>query len=648
MLSAVGFTGSSSAASRQSMKPTVTILIGAPVSGDEARFLHKLTADLTPTGALILANFVVDERQIDFVVVTPTYAALIELKNFPRPIFGDRNGVWKYLDAAGNRVRYPGMNPWQQTLKQKYALSDAMKQYQRRITDLPSPSGASFYGEFAAFVCVYPAIHPGSRVTAGDHKVEVRSYPEVVDLIRSGGKPSTWTSADWQRFAEEHLNLSRVSLEEATDCRVQNAHIIVDAYRERIRTILGTGLPPLIDLTDAFCGSKFVGQLQQPRNFLMLGPSGSAKTFHLHHVAIACAADETEVPLLIEAAKYRGGEFWSVLRHGVAPFCREDPKELLDAIKLCGQKPLLLVDALNECAGSFVLGLLKGVQAFALRFDARIVVTSKQHFELAGELKAEAVPLQLPDDNQKRIIYAHHAGVRASPELDRFCAAFTNAYDLTVAGRCHSAGAPPRTRVALYDRYVRQCLPHHTAVLTALLRTIASVLSETIAVAITRDRFERIAEDFLAREGATLDLIDVLASSRLVRLSSDSFTFEHELLAKYFRAEALRRTASNASLLAAELRRPINQDLVEFVLPRFTDSAELAEVLASTNDVGFLADVCAGNYGVPAQRVLVEEATQLLEAAIADVPNLTARCVSAAADDGRRRLVDLEVSGARA
>jgi hypothetical protein len=101
------------------------------------------------------------------VVVTPTHAALLELKNFPRPVFGDKNGVWKYRDAGGNLVRYAGMNPWQQTLKQKYALSDAMKKFQTRTPTIPAAAGA-FDAEFAEFVCVYPAIHAESRVTAGD------------------------------------------------------------------------------------------------------------------------------------------------------------------------------------------------------------------------------------------------------------------------------------------------------------------------------------------------------------------------------------------------------------------------------------------------------------------------------------------------
>src|SRR5215813_11892591 len=126
------------------MEPT-TILIGAPVSGEEAQFLCTLYRDLKDAGALILANFIASERQIDFIVVTATYAAVLELKNFPRQIFGQQNGVWEYLNSAGKRARYSGANPWQQTLEQKFALSDEMKRYQEKNPNVSSPSGRGFF-----------------------------------------------------------------------------------------------------------------------------------------------------------------------------------------------------------------------------------------------------------------------------------------------------------------------------------------------------------------------------------------------------------------------------------------------------------------------------------------------------------------------
>jgi len=161
------------------MKPTTTIFIGAPLSGDEAHVLQALCRDLEGTGALILANFNTPKRQIDFVVINPSYAALLELKNFPRLIFGEQNGIWTYENFAGNRIRHAGENPWQQTKDAKFALSDEMSKYQKRMADIPLPAGKGYFTQIAAFVCIYPAIHPQSQVTSGDHKVAVRSYKEI-------------------------------------------------------------------------------------------------------------------------------------------------------------------------------------------------------------------------------------------------------------------------------------------------------------------------------------------------------------------------------------------------------------------------------------------------------------------------------------
>ena len=44
-------------------------------------------------------------------------------------------------------------------------------------------------------------------------------------------------------------------------------------------------------------------------------------------------------------------------------------------------------------------------------------------------------------------VYARHVGVAAIDSLDFYCAGFANAYDLTMAGRCHGTGAPPASRV---------------------------------------------------------------------------------------------------------------------------------------------------------------------------------------------------------
>jgi hypothetical protein len=97
------------------MKPTIEVLIGSPLAGDEAHFLTRLFADLSGQDALILANFEITKagksRQIDFIVITNTHAELLEHNALQGPIIGTDNGPWKLTDASGQSVTYPGENP---------------------------------------------------------------------------------------------------------------------------------------------------------------------------------------------------------------------------------------------------------------------------------------------------------------------------------------------------------------------------------------------------------------------------------------------------------------------------------------------------------------------------------------------------------
>jgi hypothetical protein len=630
------------------MKPTITLLIGAPLTGEEARFLRRLHADLDGIDALILANFETPRRQIDFVVITATYAALLELKNFPRPIFGQQNGVWMYENSGGQRLRYAGENPWQQALAEKFALSDEMVKFQRNHTEVPQAGGRGYFTQFDGFVCIFPEIHRDSNVTRGDHKVAIASYPEALEAIRTKNISSAWSLRDWEKFAERHLNLSKTTLDQATSPAINEASEKLRAYRDRLGTVMGTGLPPLFSRAgEASCGQELVDQLLEPRNVMLLGPSGSTKTFHLHHLLLAIVSKGDELPLLIEPKRYRGGDFWTVLRHGTAPFFRGDPRDLLEAARLCGLMPVLVVDALNECGEALIDDLLRGVQSFIVQFGGRVIFSSQAPIELPGDIVAESRNLSLPNEAQKRAIYAFHAGVPASSELDNFCSGFTNAYDLTIAGRCHTATATPVSRTDLYDRYVRRCVPESPAIATGLLRAVASEMSAKFSLALTRDEFETIAEQFLSQQKASLGIIDQLRASRLIQLTDEGFTFEHEQLFDYFKAEVLRRQFKDAKQLAAELRKPRHQDLIELILPRFSAAEDLRELLSAAQDARLLSRVLHGTCGPLPLKELVALCESLLEDAAQDLPNLQIQCQSIDAEDGRKRLTGLELVGHR-
>lgn len=290
---------------------------------------------------------------------------------------------------------------------------------------------------------------------------------------------------------------------------------------------------------------------------------------------------------------------------------------------------------------------MRGAQAFALEFGARVVLTSQNPIDLPADLTPVTKRLPLPDPGQKRLIYSYHAGLTATFESDVFCEGFTNAYDLAIAGLCHGSANAPDSRSALYDRYVRRCLPEHTAVAAALLRQLAGEMGETLSMAWSRNTFERAAERFLSDHKAPLTVLDALRKSRLLTFTDNLVSFEHELLFDYFKAEDLQRRAADVDALAVAVQRPRNRDLLEFVLPRFSDLGEIARLLSSTDDVALLSRVCSGYCGAPAQSVLLEQCERLMDAASQDLPNITVQCETFRTEEGRRRLAGIQLVGNR-
>jgi hypothetical protein len=631
------------------MKNQVKILVGGPLREEEAYFLRVLSSDLASTGALILGNFVIRDRQIDFLVVMPRYAALIELKTLPRPIFSESNGAWEILDATGNRVEFARENPLRQTSDETFAVSDAMRAYSRNNPNVPVAPQKGYFRNFESFVCIYPQIHRDSKVTTGDGKIHVRSYPDVLDAIRTKTINTSWTERDWLTFAEQKLHLKAVSLQAAIDPRALAAEGELTAYRQRIKALVETGLPPLVEDTgDGFYGSKIIQLLEEPSNYLLHGPSGSAKTFHLHHLALALAAGDREIPFLIDAKRYRGGDFWPLLRQSLAPYSPTEPKQFLSAMESGGYRPVLLIDALNETDESLRADLLKGALAFALHYDARTIVSAQDQSTTLGGIQATTVALSLPNRTQKRHIYAYHADIAATPDLDTFCDGFTNAYDLALAGQCHASGLPPQLRVEIYDRYILRHLPaKHAIVASALLRHLAGTMNESASLIMSMHDCTLIAEAFLHKHEAGLNLLDQILDSRLVQATPDSFAFEHELLFRYFKAEHLRRTTVSVSDLTLELRKPRHEDLLEYVLPRFTNDADIALLLTSATTVKTLQDVHAGRCGVEAQTLLRSQCENLLRDSAADLPRVSVKLITTRINEKESRISQILIQGVR-
>jgi hypothetical protein len=624
------------------------IMIGAPVAGSEAMVLRQICRDIGSIDVLLLVNFEVNHRQIDFLVVTNNYVAIIELKCFHGPIFGDINGDWLLEDFNQQKKPYAGGNPWQQALGQKFAISDTMAAFQANHPNAPQPLGKAFYSEFDAFVCVYPEIDPRSQVTKGDFKVKVHSYDDVLRLVRVETKPRSWTESHWRDFAKNHLNLKSATLEEATDSRVAKSESMVAEYRGRLRQFLNHNLPPLLSgSAEANHGFALIKRLRCSRNQLLVGASGSTKSFHLRHLAVELSEDSEEVPIIVYPKNYRGGPVWPLLQRCAAPFLKAKFTELLDAMSLTGCQPVLIIDALNECPAQHFAEFLRGIQAFVLQYRARILSASQSDTDLPAELHSEPVLIPLPEGGEKRKIFAHHAGVAATEEISHFCESFSNAYDLEIAGKCHSRGQPPTSRWELYGRYVRDSLMGHTVVASAFFRRIAGAMGDSLTVTVGRDEFERRAVLFFTEQQEFLAIIDELLSHRLLQVGDEYVSFEHELLLDYFRADHLACSCSSFCDLVREMQRPRNCSLLELTLPQQRDPREVDQLLHCADNSAVLSAAFRGQCGQAAQRVVRNHCYTLVDNAPKDEAEIAFECQTFQDDNGKTRFVSLVESHKR-
>jgi hypothetical protein len=624
------------------MKPTIELFIGAPVTGSEASFLSKRYSDLVPHGrCLILANFEVvrnsTSAQIDFVVVTCKRAELLELKCLTGPVFGTENEPWKIEDPSGNLVTYPATkNPWQQAKDDKLIINDAMHQYRKRFPSVPSPLNGRFF-DLDASVCVYPRLHPRSRVTRGNFKAWVRSYNDTLSALTTRPLISSWSPDDWRGFATQHLRLTPVTLEEAIDPAFNLARHHTREYLARVEVVLAKGLGPLLAGSKSErCGENVLDELLGESNYLLLGSSGLGKSFHLQHLALR-ASKHGEVPVLVEE-RHLTGDFSVALRKAIGPLTGIEPSVLLDSIRKCALSPLLVVDGITGHE-AFVPNLLKDIVAFQVQHKARVIIGSQNEFHLPGGFKAHRVDLAPLKPEHKRAIYSFHAGIPDTPDLEPFCEAFGTAFDLMIAGTIHGDARKSLTRAELYDRYCRKMLPaRYPAVAASVLRDLARRMSMDFVTSISVQEFERGAEALLGRSNGPLQVLDDLRSCRLLMIGDEMVSFQHDLVKDYFLAEALWRDSVGAIQLGEKLSKPANQDLIEFILPKYTSPSDITCLLRSTNDDGFLLDVLRGKAGAKAQQVLRRECNDLIDKAIADLGNIELTLEQIEAADGKRRV----------
>jgi hypothetical protein len=151
----------------------------------------------------------------------------------------------------------------------------------------------------------------------------------------------------------------------------------------------------------------------------------------------------------------------------------------------------------------------------------------------------------------------------------------------------------------------------------------------------------------LEEQKTVLAAFDELLGSRLLDVSPSQISFEHELLFNYFRGEELLRRFPSVTELCKELIRPRNHELLEIILPRFSEQNDLDSLLLTSPSTELLAKVLSGVSGAAAKVALERRCISLLDDASIDLDNISIECDVATIDEGKRRIVGAKVQGAR-
>ena len=319
--------------------------------------------------AVLLANFHVDDRQVDLVVATENRLVVIEAKSFARAVRGGKNGPWEIETAGGRRIE--ARNPSGQALTAKYAVRDATPTLWAGSNRYPS--GA---------VVFVPGLPDGSEVPAGDFKVSMIDLDDLGEILVAAANCGG-DLAEARRTADAFRCTRVWSVAEACHpVLAEHARLIKTYGRELVRTYGPRASPVAFGCLNADGRVVMSGDVRDwvadgRQDVLVLGGSGRGKTM----LAQACTVELVRgggVALLVAVRDYDGDlRSVSVLDTEAALLGAASAGVLLRSCRALSRQVLFVVDGYNECSATRREGLTRRVAALVRRHAARVLVTSQ-------------------------------------------------------------------------------------------------------------------------------------------------------------------------------------------------------------------------------------------------------------------------------
>jgi Nuclease-related domain len=604
------------------MKPTIDLFFGAPLEHESEKcFLGKLSEDLLAQShsALIFANFFPPRYpyQIDFLVVTEQCACHVELKKLTAPVVGGINGLWSLQKPDNSLAPLEAKNPYRQALDGKYAISDQMRTFATADPSIPRPkNNRKYYEHLESVLCVFPELLPGSSVYQ-DRKVRVRGYRDLLTLLTHQQTNPGWSKDNWIGFAM-HLGLIRAEdAEDRTPPESRLAQQAVAEYGARFEDFYGRDLPALVSTpieaegkpvsADALLKTLLSGEHMQ-----LVGPSGYGKSLLAKHMAIS-AIREGRLSIFACAKDYEG-KLSSLLDRSVAHLFPDTAIQFLNAAALCGSPVTLVLDGFNECHGKRKKELVKDLQAFYLRWPVPILITTQEVVQVPEPLSGATLCFGLLNNGHKTAVLRSYLGDRLPVDAEVLSESFHTPYELSLAADSMTEFGGRATRAALFDSYVqRRCEQTTNAALTrGVLSAIADRMRRRLMSSLTANEVRRLAAATLGRDGRRTHHLAEALECGLLDMRQGRCGFRHELLERFFQAEALMQEYASGDGLPKALTLPRNRDLIEFVIGVETDQEVIRHYLAAVADSSVLGNCLFGRYGEVARDVVMEDCSKVL------------------------------------
>lgn len=579
----------------------IKIYLGAQIEhASERKFLAFMVSWLGEKGisSVVIANVEIDGRQIDCVVATDNFVAVVEVKASHLPVRGDINGTWTRLSASGAWTDYT--NAYQQALGAKNRVRDAMQ--------AAKPVGNFHPDGYVVFTSPIP---DGSDVTPGNFKTLVTTIDLFPGQLKTAGA-SPWSISDWEGFARK-LKLNSVTLDQAiAGPEVRGELDLLKRYTDAVASEYGRDGKCWLPETDDQ-RAELVNAATAEAGCFINGPSGCGKSLMAKWLTAKLAAEGH--PTFFIAAKNFTGSWAESLRREVGFLTDGAPANLYRAIARSDRSVFLIVDGVNEF-GAAASEALRGIRALARRMGALLVITGQdaKPEEFAG---LRSVTVARPSTELKERI-ARSVGGELTPVALEVLRAVGSGIEAGLVGQIGSDLKANVTRLLLIDQYIRKRLAEHARAGSFGLRRLASSLHKQVAFSIAETNFD----DFMRAEGLGFAECDALFAADLLVQRAGRVSFSHEMILNACAAFDLARAAAKdpasfGQRLSTPILEPISGDIIAAI-----ENADICrDVLSEVMSPSLLVDAARGRFGPIAAstaRGLLNETTEACVAEIRD------------------------------